>query len=66
MGGSTILDTLIDVEPFGNSERDVYRSFWNGFSGKADNTSMMLNKNADELEAFDREGSFAITFFGKK
>uniref|UniRef100_A0A915EV01 phosphoethanolamine N-methyltransferase n=1 Tax=Ditylenchus dipsaci TaxID=166011 RepID=A0A915EV01_9BILA len=51
MGGTTIIENI--------GQRDIYKSFWNGFSGKADNASMMLNKNADELEAFDREDILA-------
>ncbi|KAI1727707.1 methyltransferase domain-containing protein [Ditylenchus destructor] len=50
MGGSTIMESVA---------RDVYRNFWNGFSSKADNSSMMLNKDADQLEALDRENILA-------
>ncbi|KAF7634704.1 hypothetical protein Mgra_00005851 [Meloidogyne graminicola] len=34
--------------------RQVYRSFWDKFSDKADNTSMLLNADADNFEALDR------------
>lgn len=38
-----------------NDERNTYREFWNKFSTKADNNSMMLNKNADQIEESDRQ-----------
>jgi hypothetical protein len=38
----------------GSIERQVYRSFWNKFSNRADNTSMLLNANADELAELDK------------
>lgn len=40
--------------PPGHDERRMYRNFWDQFSGKADNTAMMLNANADQIEALDR------------
>uniref|UniRef100_A0A914VXE0 phosphoethanolamine N-methyltransferase n=1 Tax=Plectus sambesii TaxID=2011161 RepID=A0A914VXE0_9BILA len=36
------------------NERDVFKSFWNKYSGITDNRSMMLNQNADEFEQSDR------------
>jgi phosphoethanolamine N-methyltransferase len=36
------------------SERDVFKSFWDKYSGVTDNRSMMLNQNADEFEQSDR------------
>ncbi|KAH7727311.1 Protein PMT-1 a [Aphelenchoides avenae] len=35
-------------------KRDVYRTFWSRYSSQPDNKAMMLNNNADELEALDR------------
>ncbi|KAL7077081.1 hypothetical protein ACQ4LE_004010 [Meloidogyne hapla] len=35
-------------------DRQIYRSFWDKFSDRADNTSMLLNADADKFEALDR------------
>lgn len=35
--------------------RKVYKNFWSLYSHQATNGSMMLNRNADEFEAQDRE-----------
>jgi hypothetical protein len=40
--------------PPGSVERQMYHSFWNKYSDRADNTSMLLNANADELAELDR------------
>lgn len=42
--------------------RQIYRSFWDKFSDKADNTSMLLNADADNFEALDRQ-IFIIKLF---
>ena len=36
------------------SRRETYKNFWDKYSDKPDNGAMMLNKNADELEEYDR------------
>ncbi|KAL3116966.1 hypothetical protein niasHT_002925 [Heterodera trifolii] len=41
-------------------ERQKYQSFWDQFSGRADNSAMMLNANADQIEALDRENILAL------
>lgn len=44
-----------DVSASGRgNERDVFKNFWNKYSGITDNRSMMLNQNADEFEQSDR------------
>lgn len=42
-----------------SGERNTYQKFWDKFSTKADNNSMMLNKNADQFEKYDREDILA-------
>lgn len=36
------------------TKRDTYKIFWDRYSDRPDIGSMMLNKNADELEESDR------------
>uniref|UniRef100_A0A914HY38 phosphoethanolamine N-methyltransferase n=1 Tax=Globodera rostochiensis TaxID=31243 RepID=A0A914HY38_GLORO len=46
--------------PQGSDERQKYLSFWDQFSGRADNSAMMLNANADQIEALDRANILAL------
>ena len=42
------------MPPGSTEQRRLYHSFWAKYSGRADNTSMLLNANADELAELDR------------
>lgn len=36
------------------NSRKLYKNFWNSFSNRCDNTTMMLNNHADQMEESDR------------
>lgn len=56
MGSTSILDEAhtTNSRRVESKTRGVYRNFWDGFAEVTDNTAMMLNKNAEKLERFDR------------